>query len=197
MDLLALPYLNKGIYQLCDLPAGYQSEINRVIEAAYRRDIIGQLEQKMAGKPRGMMFFKWYGKNLENSVEMPEYHEPYRFIRTIGVSVFNKKQSTGKHYGPLAIDAARALQRKHDRRPQRVHPSGRACPLLARREAIHLRRHAAAPIVQRIGQGALLHVRRYSAAELAARVMSGILACIRVLISRFRAVFYKHWTFLK
>ena len=103
LDVLSLPFINKGIYQLSDLPAGYQSEIKTIIETAHRRNIVGQLEKKMEGKPRGMMFFKWYGKNLDTSVEMPEYHQPFRYVRTIGVSVFSKKQSTGKHFGPLRL----------------------------------------------------------------------------------------------
>ena len=57
----------------------------------------------MQGQKRGMIFFKWYGKNIENTLEIPEFHAAFKYIRTIGVSVFNKKQSTGKHYGPLRV----------------------------------------------------------------------------------------------
>ena len=103
IDVLCLPYRNRGIYQLADLPAGHQAEIQKLIAAAHGRDLIGLLAAKMGDKKRGMMFFKWYGKNLPTTVEMPEYHEKYKYIRTIGVSVFNKRQSTGLHFGPLRV----------------------------------------------------------------------------------------------
>src|SRR5262245_60690204 len=103
MDILCLPYWNRGIYRLTDLPAGHQAEIKALIEAAYRRDLVGALAEKMAGKKRGMIFLKWDGKHLDTSIDVPEFHQRFRYIRTIGVSVFNKRQSTGKHFGPLRI----------------------------------------------------------------------------------------------
>src|SRR5262249_17299749 len=69
MDLLCLPYWNRGLYRLADLPAGHQAEITALIEAAHRRDLVSALAEKMAGKKRGMIFFKWYGKNLRSSVD--------------------------------------------------------------------------------------------------------------------------------
>jgi aspartyl/asparaginyl beta-hydroxylase (cupin superfamily) len=103
MDLLSLPYFNKGVYRITDLPTPHQTEINAIIEAAHKRNVVGQLESKIAGKKRSMIFFKWYGKNLDTSLDVPEFHQQYRYVRTIGVSVFNKKQSTGKHFGPLRV----------------------------------------------------------------------------------------------
>lgn len=103
MDLLCLPFVNKGIYNLDQLPAGHQAEIQKLIDAAHSRDLIGQLAAKMEGKKRAMIFFKWYGKNIPASVDMPEYHAPFKYIRTVGVSVFNKRQSTGLHFGPLRV----------------------------------------------------------------------------------------------
>ena len=103
MDLLSLPYINKGVYKLADLPAGYRDEIRVLIDAAYQRDLVGQLAAKMGDKKRGMIFFQWYGKILSPSVEMPEYQRRFKYIRTIGVSIFNKRSSTGKHFGPLRV----------------------------------------------------------------------------------------------
>ena len=34
LDLLSLPYINKGVYQLADLPPGHREEIQRLIQAA-------------------------------------------------------------------------------------------------------------------------------------------------------------------
>src|SRR5262249_47937354 len=41
MDLLCLPYRNRGVYELEDLPTGYQDEIRRLIDVAYARDLVG------------------------------------------------------------------------------------------------------------------------------------------------------------
>lgn len=103
VDLLSLPYWNRGIYKLSDLPAGHQQEIQKVIAIAYSRGVIRQVDEKLGEHKRGMMIFKWYGKNIETSVEIPEFHERYRYIRTIGVSIFNSRSSTAKHYGPLRV----------------------------------------------------------------------------------------------
>ena len=65
LDLLSLPYLNKGVYQLEDLPAAHQSEIVSLIEAARRQDLVRQLQQAASTQTRSMFFFKWYGANVE------------------------------------------------------------------------------------------------------------------------------------
>jgi beta-hydroxylase len=101
MDILALPYINKGIYQLEDLPPRYQDEVKRLIEAAHREDLVRQLKERTKDQSRSMVFFKWYGANVDTFVNVPAFHEPYKYIQTIGVSVFNKRQSTSKHFGPF------------------------------------------------------------------------------------------------
>src|SRR5262245_42467980 len=103
LDLLCLPHRNRGIYTLADLPAGHREEVQALIDAAHRRDLVGALQAKMGDKKRGMIFFQWYGKVMPASVDVPEFREPYKYIRTIGVSIFNKRQSTGEHFGPLRI----------------------------------------------------------------------------------------------
>jgi aspartyl/asparaginyl beta-hydroxylase (cupin superfamily) len=103
MDILSLPYWNKGIFRLTDLPAGHQQEIRDVIASAYERDVIGRIDERLGNHKRGMIFFKWYGKNIETSVDVPEFHKRFKYIRTIGVSVFNTRSSTAKHYGPLRL----------------------------------------------------------------------------------------------
>lgn len=100
MDLLALPHTNKGIYKLEDLPSLHQREITRLIEAAESSDVIGQIESRIT-EARSMMFFKWYGRNVAVSVDVPAFHEEYETIRTIGLSIFNKRKSTSWHFGPL------------------------------------------------------------------------------------------------
>jgi beta-hydroxylase len=101
MDVLGLPYINKGVYKLADLPKPYQDEISALIAAAHKQDLVGQLQRQAEANPRSMFFFKWYGANVNTVVDVPEFHRDYKYIKTIGVSVFCKKESTSKHFGPL------------------------------------------------------------------------------------------------
>ena len=48
-----------------------------------------------------MLFFRWYGANLETSLKMPAFHQPWKYIQNIGVSVFNRRVTTSKHFGYL------------------------------------------------------------------------------------------------
>ena len=48
-----------------------------------------------------MLFYKWYGKNVSDTV--PAFTKEFKYIKTIGVSVFNKKKSTSLHFGPLRL----------------------------------------------------------------------------------------------
>jgi Aspartyl/Asparaginyl beta-hydroxylase len=101
LDILSLPYTNKGIYKLEDLPATHQAEIKRLVEAAYKENLVEKLAEKIKENPRTMFFFQWYGQDVKNDIDIPSFHESYKYIKTIGVSVFNKKQSTSKHFGPM------------------------------------------------------------------------------------------------
>jgi aspartyl/asparaginyl beta-hydroxylase (cupin superfamily) len=101
LDILALPYINKGVYKLSDLPTSYQAEINSLIRTAGDLDLVGRLRRKTEGLPRAMFFFKWYGRNVENEFDLPEFHADFKYIRTIGVSVFRERESTSRHFGPF------------------------------------------------------------------------------------------------
>ena len=102
MDLLCDK--NPGVYTLEDLPYECQSEIKQLMVLADNKpEIITELRNMMEQKCRGMLFFKWYGKNIDTSLSIPEFHQEFKYINTIGVSVFNKKQETSIHYGPLRI----------------------------------------------------------------------------------------------
>jgi beta-hydroxylase len=101
MDILALPYINKGVYRLEDLPKPYQDEITSIIEAVHKQDLVGQLQRTAEAHARSMFFFKWYDANVNTVIDVPAFHRDYKYIKTIGVSVFSKKESTSKHFGPL------------------------------------------------------------------------------------------------
>jgi len=101
MDLLTLPHINKGVYRLEDLPAAYQEEVKRLIEVAQKENLVAQLEERSKEFPRTMIFFKWYGVNVDTFLNIAAFHQPWKYIQTIGVSVFNKKVSTSQHFGFL------------------------------------------------------------------------------------------------
>lgn len=94
---------NRLVYRLDDLPEPHRAEIRSMLSIFDERKdrIIKDIHGKMQGKARGMLFYKWYGKNVDTSV--PEFNKEFKYIKTIGVSVFNKRQSTSLHFGPLRL----------------------------------------------------------------------------------------------
>jgi hypothetical protein len=99
LDLLSLPYVNKGVYRLEDLPPAYQDEVKQLIQATKETDIVAQLEEAAKKFPRTMVFFRWYGIDKETFLDVPGFRRSWKYIETIGVSVFNKKVSTSLHFG--------------------------------------------------------------------------------------------------
>ena len=197
LDLLCVPYRNRGIYRLEDLPKAYQEEIQSVIDTALREDLVGKLREKAESQPRGMIFFKWYGRNVETSVAMPEYHRAYRYVRTIGVSVFNKKQSTGKHYGPLRV-TLRVLYNVNDVQDRNVYL--KVGPHVHRwcEEKLFIfddtLQHQSCNQSDGVRYCLFVDVLRPS---LVPGVLSVILSGIGAVMARFNGVFYKNWTFIK
>ena len=78
MDLLSIPYINKGVYRLQDLPEANQAEVKRVIDLSIRNDLVSQMEALSREFPRTMIFFKWYGRNLDAQLDVPEFHEHWK-----------------------------------------------------------------------------------------------------------------------
>ncbi len=103
MDLLTLPYINKKVYQLDDLPIDCQQEIKNILNVVKAENIVEELAERVEKVKRGIIFFKWYGKSVKNFMTIPAFHEEYKYIKTIGVSVFNKNESTAEHFGPLRV----------------------------------------------------------------------------------------------
>jgi beta-hydroxylase len=101
LDLLSLPYVNKGVYRLEDLPPAYRDEVTRLIQAANESNLVAQMEEASKQHPRTMAFFRWYGVDQNTFLNAPALHQPWQYIETIGISVFNKKVSTSKHFGYL------------------------------------------------------------------------------------------------
>lgn len=197
MDIFCLPYWNRGIYNLDQMPAGHREEIQRLIDAAHRRDLIGMLAEKMGDKKRAMIFFKWYGKNLPSSVEMPEYHEPFRYIRTIGVSVFNKRAYTGLHFGPLRV-TLRVLYNINPISDPNVYITvGKHTHRWKDKQLFifdDTLQHQSVNDTDGVRYCLFVDILRPTPWPW---LMRGILTGIRGLMAPVRAVFYKHWSFIK
>ena len=197
LDLLSLPYTNKGVYKITDLPRAYQDEIKTIIDASHASDVVGKLESKMAGQRRGMIFFKWYGKNVDASIDVPEFHRDFKYVRTIGVSVFNKKQSTGKHYGPLRI-TLRVLYNINDIADRNVYirvGNKSHCwqdnKLFIFDDTLQ---HQSCNESDGIRYCMFVDILRPS---LFPWLSSAMLTGIRLVMAPFNRVFYKHWTMIK
>ncbi len=96
-------YRNHKVYNLDDYPEAWKEEITKVIQIfdENKTKIIADLDSRMADKKRGMVFYKWYNQNYNMSIL--EFNQHFRYIKTIGVSVFSPKQSTSWHFGPLRL----------------------------------------------------------------------------------------------
>jgi hypothetical protein len=99
LDILSLPHVNKGVYRLEDLPPAYQDEVRDLLKIAKDENLADRIEQRAKEFQRTMVFFRWYGRNLDTFLDIPAFHRPWQYIQTIGVSVFNKKVSTSQHFG--------------------------------------------------------------------------------------------------
>jgi beta-hydroxylase len=96
---------NRHVYTMADLPPAWRADLQQVISdaMAHKDEIIGYLDERMAEKKRGMLFFQWYGRPIETTLNIPQLREKLPFVKTIGVSVFNENRSTSFHFGPLRM----------------------------------------------------------------------------------------------
>src|ERR1700690_654368 len=58
MDILTLPYVNRGVYRLEDLPAPWQVEVRQLIDLARQGDLVNQVKERAETHRRTMFFFK-------------------------------------------------------------------------------------------------------------------------------------------
>ncbi|KAF1010243.1 MAG: hypothetical protein GAK32_01616 [Pseudomonas fluorescens] len=96
---------NRHIYTMQDLPPAWREDLQHVIDdaMAHKDEIIQYLDERMAEKKRGMLFFQWYGRPIETTLNIPQLKEKLPYVKTIGVSVFNENRSTSFHFGPLRL----------------------------------------------------------------------------------------------
>ena len=107
LNLLAdlLSPKNIGAYQLADLPAGHRAEIETCVKAFIDNGpaIKEHVAKTLGGKKRGMLTFKWFNAAQQTALTVPAFDRQYRYIKTIAVSVFNTRERTSWHFGPLRL----------------------------------------------------------------------------------------------
>jgi beta-hydroxylase len=101
VDILCLPFINKQVYALTDLPQGHIDEINQIINECPRAFLVSTINDLALRDGRSMLMYKWYGFNIENEYTVPLFHRDFKKILTIGVSSFKANTSTRKHFGWL------------------------------------------------------------------------------------------------
>jgi beta-hydroxylase len=98
-------YRNKGQYALADLPPAHREEIEACVRAFIdnRDRLKAHLANTIAESKRAMLTFKWFDANQTTDLTIPAFDEEYRYIKTIAVSVFNTRERTSWHFGPLRL----------------------------------------------------------------------------------------------
>jgi aspartyl/asparaginyl beta-hydroxylase (cupin superfamily) len=105
INLLAdlFSYRNLHQFKLADLPDEHRGEIEACVRAFVDNgDLIKtHIASKLTDTKRCMLTFKWYNAPQSIDVRIPAFERNYRFIKTIAVSVFNTRERTSWHFGPL------------------------------------------------------------------------------------------------
>ena len=193
LDLLSLPYINKGVYRLADLPPAYQDEITRVIRAANDADLVRQLEERSKQNQRTMFFFRWYGANTNTSPNVPAFHQPWKYVQTIGVSIFNRRISTSKHFGYLRA-SLRVLYNLNDMKDDSAYIVVGDTTSYWRESKLFIfddtLLHLSANDTEQPRYCLFVDIVRPT---LFPHLMAGVLTVVRYLTQSFKFIYYKNW----
>lgn len=188
---------NKYVYRLEDFPPEHRREIEEVLKVFddERDAIIADVRDKMGSSQRGMLFYKWYDKTTNDSIAA--FNRDMTYIKTIGVSVFNSKESTSLHFGPLRL----TLRVLYNLTPLKsddvfIEVDGQKHywhddPLFIFDDTL-LHRSINGEDNERYC--VFVDVLRPSAYT---GLQNGLMKVIQMIFNNFNGVFYKRWTFLK
>jgi beta-hydroxylase len=101
----ALSPRNRITYRLEDMPASHRREIEECVQGfidngdRIKAHVAGMLEQNK----RCMLTFRWFNATQTTALRIPVFEREYRYIKTIAVSVFNERERTSWHFGPLRL----------------------------------------------------------------------------------------------
>ena len=193
LDLFSLPYINKGVYRLADLPPAYQDEVTRVIRAANDADLVRQLEERSKQNQRTMFFFRWYGANTNTSPNVPAFHQPWKYVQTIGVSIFNRRISTSKHFGYLRA-SLRVLYNLNDMKDDSAYIVVGDTTSFWRDNKLFIfddtLLHLSANDTEQPRYCLFVDIVRPT---LFPHLMAGVLTVVRYLTQSFKFIYYKNW----
>ncbi len=91
------------VLRLEDFDAPAREEITALLMAFDEKKdaILADIKRRMGNQKRGMLFYKWYDQNIDTT--QPLFNKSWTYIKTIGVSVFNSREKTSLHFGPLRL----------------------------------------------------------------------------------------------
>ena len=197
LDLLSLPYINKGVYRLEDLPPAYRDEVRRLIQAAQDADLVRQLEERSKDNQRTMIFFRWYGGNVDTFLNIPAFHQPWKYIQTIGVSVFNKKAVTSEHYGYVRA-SLRVLYNLNDMHDDSAYiVVGDHTNYWCKNKLFifdDTLQHQSVNLTDQTRYCLFVDMIRPT---LAPRLMAAVMTAIWFVTERFKFIYYKNWTVIR
>ena len=89
--------------EIDDLPEAEREEVKQMLKVfdERRQEIVADLTNRMGNERRIMLFYRWFGESRDSSI--PEFNTDFRYIKTIGVSVFRGREQTRLHFGPLRL----------------------------------------------------------------------------------------------
>lgn len=99
VDLIS--HRNIHSFRIEDFPKEFQTEIKIILKLFDKNKVKIENRFKKTDDNRTMLFYKWYGKNLDESIN--DFTKDFDNIKTIGVSLFREKTSTSRHFGPLRL----------------------------------------------------------------------------------------------
>lgn len=196
-DLFA--FRNPGRFALADLPPAHRAEIETCIRAfvAHGEEIKRHIAAAAGEARRSMLTFRWYDRVQPTALRIPEFERDFRFVKTIAVSAFNRRESTSRHFGPLRLTYRVLYNLEPVDSPEvRIEVDGvthywRDDPLFIFDDTFM---HQSINGVEAVRHCLFMDVVRPSrvpaAFDLAVRVTSRV-------ASAFNRIFYKHWSFVR
>jgi len=96
---------NPGIHRLADLPEPCVRELQTVFAALSEKkaEIVTAFKENLETNRRGMIFFRWYDRDIASPVTIGSLPRRFDYVKTIGISCFNTQESTSWHFGPTRV----------------------------------------------------------------------------------------------
>ena len=107
VNLLADLFSSRGpaVLPLASLPPAHRAEIEACLAAFTENGerIKAHMRPKLEGSKRGMLSFRWFGQRQRPEISIPGFERDYRYIKTIAVSAFSRREHTSWHFGPQRL----------------------------------------------------------------------------------------------